>query len=78
MEGNVISINLVGSNKGLSNTLPDSLAIAGMATEMRVEQLAQLELAYPTYTDIIGMAARQLVRELGIMPPVPHWHSLGV
>ncbi len=55
-----------------------SLAAAGMATEMRVEQLAKLELAYPTYTDILGMAARQLVQELGIMPHVPHWHSLGM
>jgi hypothetical protein len=68
----------VGSDKGLFNTLLVSLAAAGTATEMRVEQLAQLELAHPTYTDIIGVAARQLVRELGIMPLVPHWHSLGV
>jgi pyruvate/2-oxoglutarate dehydrogenase complex dihydrolipoamide dehydrogenase (E3) component len=38
------------------------LAAAGMATGMRVQQLADLELAYPTYTDVIGMAAREATR----------------
>jgi pyruvate/2-oxoglutarate dehydrogenase complex dihydrolipoamide dehydrogenase (E3) component len=40
----------------------------GMAAGMWVEQLAELELAYPTYTAIVGLAARHLVRELGVMP----------
>lgn len=38
---------------------------AGMASGMRVDQLAGLELAYPTFTSIVGLAARKIVRELG-------------
>jgi hypothetical protein len=44
---------------------------------MRVEQLAELEIAYPTYTAILGLAARRLLRELGVMPLAPQWRSLG-
>lgn len=32
------------------------------ASGMRAEQLAEIELAYPTYTFIIGMAAQQLLQ----------------
>lgn len=49
---------------------------AGMMSGMRVEHLAQLELAYPTYTAIVGLAARQLVRELGVVPLAPAWRAL--
>lgn len=52
------------------------LAAAGMAAGMTVEQLAELELAYPTFTAIIGLAARQLVRELGLTPLTPAWRTL--
>lgn len=52
------------------------IAAAGMAADMRVEQLAELELAYPTFAAIIGLAARQLVRQLGLMPVGREWHSL--
>ncbi len=50
---------------------------AGMASDMWVEQLAELEIAYPTYTAILGLAARRLVRELGVMPLAPQWRALG-
>ena len=53
------------------------LVAAGMAADMWVEQLAELELAYPTYAAIVGLAARRLVRELGVMPLAPEWHALG-
>jgi dihydrolipoamide dehydrogenase len=53
------------------------LVAAGMAADMWVEQLAELEIAYPTYTAIVGLAARRLLRELGVMPLAPEWHSLG-
>lgn len=53
------------------------LVAAGMAADMWVEQLAELELAYPTYTAIVGLAARDLVRQLGVMPLAPEWHALG-
>ncbi|HKP53746.1 MAG TPA: NAD(P)/FAD-dependent oxidoreductase [Chloroflexia bacterium] len=44
------------------------IVAAGMAADMRVEQLAGLELAYPTFTSIVGLAARNIVRELGAHP----------
>jgi hypothetical protein len=48
-----------------------------MAADVWVEQLAELELAYPTYTAIVGLAARRLVHELGVMPLAPQWRALG-
>jgi hypothetical protein len=33
--------------------------------------LADLELAYPTFTAIVGLAARRLSRELGVIPLSP-------
>lgn len=53
------------------------LVAGGMAADMWIEQLAELELAYPTYTAIVGLAARRAVRELGVMPLIPEWQSLG-
>ncbi len=50
---------------------------AGMAADMWVEHLADLELAYPTYTAIIGLVARKIVQQLGVMPLSPQWRSLG-
>lgn len=52
------------------------IVAAGMAADMRVEQLADLELAYPTFTSIVGLAARQLARELNAMPLAPQWQAL--
>ncbi len=49
---------------------------AGMAAGMEVSQLADLEIAYPTYTAIVGLAARQLVRELGRVDLAPPWRAL--
>jgi pyruvate/2-oxoglutarate dehydrogenase complex dihydrolipoamide dehydrogenase (E3) component len=40
------------------------LAAASMAAEQPVEQLAGLELAYPTFTAIVGLAAREAIRQL--------------
>jgi pyruvate/2-oxoglutarate dehydrogenase complex dihydrolipoamide dehydrogenase (E3) component len=52
------------------------IAAAGMAAEMRVEQLAGLELAYPTFTAIMGLAARQVMRELDRVSSTPQWRTL--
>jgi dihydrolipoamide dehydrogenase len=48
-----------------------------LAADMPVEQLAEMELAYPTFTAIVGLAARQIIRELGIVPLAPQVQSLG-
>ncbi len=50
---------------------------AGMAADMWVEQLAELQIAYPTFTAILGLAARRIVAELGVMPLAPEWRALG-
>ncbi len=52
------------------------LVAAGMASDMWVEQLAELEIAYPTFTGILGLAARKAVDILGVMPVAPHWRAL--
>ena len=44
------------------------LAAAAMDAEQPVEQLAGLQFAYPTFTAIIGLAARQAAVELGLTP----------
>ena len=50
---------------------------AGMAANMGVEQLAELEIAYPTLTAVLGLAARKIVRDLGLTEVAPHWRALG-
>jgi len=51
------------------------LAATAMGAGMRIEQLANLELAYPTFTAIIGLAARQLIRQLDLVPTAPTWRT---
>ena len=53
------------------------LAATAMGAGMRIEQLANLELAYPTFTAIIGLAARQLVRQLDLIAISPQWRTPG-
>jgi dihydrolipoamide dehydrogenase len=53
------------------------MAAAGMAAGMTVQHLAELELAYPTFTAIIGLAARKVVRDLHLTPLAPEWRTLG-
>lgn len=52
---------------------------AGMTSGMRVKHLAALEFAYPTFTAILGLAARRLARELeaqALTPASTHsWHG---
>lgn len=52
------------------------LVAAAMSADMWVEQLADLELAYPTYTAVVGLAARQAVRHLGVLPMAPQWRHM--
>ena len=50
---------------------------AGMAAGMTVGQLAEMEFAYPSYTGILGLAARQVVHQLQRDPVAEPWHALG-
>jgi pyruvate/2-oxoglutarate dehydrogenase complex dihydrolipoamide dehydrogenase (E3) component len=47
------------------------IAATAMRAGMRVEQLADLELAYPTFTAVVGLAARRISRSLGLVPLAP-------
>lgn len=48
-----------------------------MAADMPVTQLANLEIAYPTFTAIVGLAARQITRNLGLRQISEQWRTLG-
>ncbi|MBL8152540.1 MAG: NAD(P)/FAD-dependent oxidoreductase [Anaerolineae bacterium] len=52
------------------------MVAAGMAGGLNAERLADLEFAYPTFAAIVGLAARQIVRELGRVPVSPEWRAL--
>jgi pyruvate/2-oxoglutarate dehydrogenase complex dihydrolipoamide dehydrogenase (E3) component len=51
------------------------IAATAMRAGMRVEQLADLELAYPTFTAVVGLAARRISRDLGLVPRAPAEHD---
>ena len=53
------------------------LVAANMVAEAPVENLASLELSYPTYISIVGLAARRAVFYLGLMKLAPEWHEIG-
>jgi pyruvate/2-oxoglutarate dehydrogenase complex dihydrolipoamide dehydrogenase (E3) component len=53
-----------------------NMAAAAMAGNTPIEQLAELEFAYPTFAAILGLAARQLARELEAIVLRPEWRAL--
>lgn len=53
------------------------IVAAGMAADMAVGQLAELEIAYPTFSAVLGLAARRLLRDLGVSPLALQWRVLG-
>jgi pyruvate/2-oxoglutarate dehydrogenase complex dihydrolipoamide dehydrogenase (E3) component len=50
---------------------------AAMAAGMTVEQVAELQLAYPTFTEGVSMAAQKICHTLGIGRFPPVWSYLG-
>lgn len=52
------------------------MVAACMAGNMRVEEVAELQLAYPTVTEGVGMAAQKIVRELGVSPMPQLWSTI--
>ena len=52
------------------------MAAACMAAGMRVEEVAELQLAFPTFTEGVGMAAQMVVRALGIRAMPQLWSRL--
>ena len=53
------------------------LVAVGIISGLWVEQLAEMEIAYPTFAAVVGLAARQIVQELGVRPLAPQWRALG-
>jgi pyruvate/2-oxoglutarate dehydrogenase complex dihydrolipoamide dehydrogenase (E3) component len=53
------------------------IVAAAMAGRMPVEQIAALELAYPTFTGIVGLAAREAAQALAGAEAPPPWPALG-
>ena len=52
------------------------MVAACMAANLRVEQIAELQLAFPTFTEAVGTAAQLVVHRLGIAPAAPSWNTL--
>jgi pyruvate/2-oxoglutarate dehydrogenase complex dihydrolipoamide dehydrogenase (E3) component len=53
------------------------IAAAAMAAEMPVDRLAEVEFAYPTFTSIVGLAARQVVHALRLGSEAEAWEAMG-
>lgn len=52
------------------------IVAAAMGADMPVEQLANVNFAYPTFGSIVGVAARQLAVELKWIPVESQWYGL--
>lgn len=52
------------------------MVAACMAAGMRVEEVAELQFAFPTFTEAVGQAAQRIVRDLGIRATPQMWSSL--
>jgi len=52
------------------------MVAACMAAGMRIEEVAELQFAFPTFTEGVGQAAQMLVRDLGVRPMAELWGSL--
>jgi dihydrolipoamide dehydrogenase len=48
-----------------------------MAAGMTIEQVAELQLAFPTFTEAVSMAAQKICRSLGIGQFPQVWSYLG-
>ena len=53
------------------------VVVACMAADMKVEQIAELPFAFPTYTEGITMAAQKVCSKLNIGDFPPVWSYLG-
>jgi pyruvate/2-oxoglutarate dehydrogenase complex dihydrolipoamide dehydrogenase (E3) component len=51
-------------------------ASACMAANLRIEQIAEMQPAFPTFTEGITTAAQVIVRQMGIAPSAPTWGEL--
>ena len=66
-----------GSHRGEQAVEVVQIAATAIRAGMPVEQLADLELAYPTFTAVVGLAARRISRSLGLVAMVPDAEDRG-
>jgi pyruvate/2-oxoglutarate dehydrogenase complex dihydrolipoamide dehydrogenase (E3) component len=52
------------------------MVAACMAAGMRVEDVAELQFAFPTFTEGVSQAAQMIVSQLGVRPTTQLWTSL--
>ena len=52
------------------------MVAACMAAGMRVEDVADLQFAFPTFTEGVSQAAQMVVNQLGVRPMSRLWSSL--
>ena len=52
------------------------MVAACMAGGMRIEDVAELEVSFPTFTEGVSQAAQMVVNQLGVRPMSPLWSSL--
>jgi pyruvate/2-oxoglutarate dehydrogenase complex dihydrolipoamide dehydrogenase (E3) component len=52
------------------------MVAACMAANMRIEQIAELQPAFPTFTEAVGVAAQRIARELGVAVWATPWSEL--
>lgn len=54
-----------------------SMVAASIAGKLTIDQVAEIEFAYPTFAAIVGLAAREIQRVLGSVSIAPEWRDLG-
>jgi hypothetical protein len=52
------------------------MVAAGIAGKLTVDQVAEIEFAYPTFAAVVGLAAREIQRVLGSVSVTPEWREL--
>ena len=52
------------------------MVAACMAAGMRVEEVAEVQFAFPTFTEAVGQAAQMVVNQLGVRAMPQLWSSL--
>jgi dihydrolipoamide dehydrogenase len=53
------------------------MVAACIAAKMRIEDVAELQFAFPTFTEGVSQAAQMVVTQLGVRPLTRLWSSLG-
>lgn len=64
----------VGAGRSRSATI--QMVTACKAAGMRIEEIAGLQYAFPTFTKWVSQASQMLVRELGVRAMPQLWSSL--